>query len=394
MVHSVDRRLEHYFRVKCFDSYLHLRTAKKVKMSNRNLLSLELTTPSDDERPVFLSGNFCEWNPDVSDFEMKRVSKGKYKFTFTPEIALPEKIEYKYTRGGWDFVELDTYGNAPSNRVIDKLTGNYADFVPYWRQDGSTAFIKKMMPKVQVVSEKFEIPQLGKTRKVYILLPHDYDQNLDKHYPVLYMQDAQNLFGKGSNYGNWEIDKRLSLLTKKELGDVIVVAIEHGEEDRFNEYSPYTVEKKGKGLGMKYANFIVRKLKPFIDANYRTKTERKFTGIGGSSMGGLISIYAGLMYPEAIGRLMVLSPALWVSPKIYFDAIEFFNPMDTKIYLYGGGKESAAMIPNVKKMKETIESQGWDAEKIQIKLSTDPKGEHNEKRWGQEFPKAIEWLFY
>jgi len=111
-------------------------------------------------------------------------------------------------------------------------------------------------------------------------------------------------------------------------------------------------------------------------------------------MGGLISIYAGLMYPEAIGRLMVLSPALWVSRKIYFDAIEFFNPMDTKIYLYGGGKESEAMIPNVKKMKETIESQGWNAEKIQIKLSTDPKGEHNEKRWGQEFPKAIEWLFY
>ena len=82
MVHSVGRLLEHYRSVKCFNSYLHLRTTKKVKMSNRNLLSLELTTPVDDERPVYLSGNFCEWNPDVSDFEMKRVSKGKYKFTF------------------------------------------------------------------------------------------------------------------------------------------------------------------------------------------------------------------------------------------------------------------------------------------------------------------------
>jgi predicted alpha/beta superfamily hydrolase len=111
-------------------------------------------------------------------------------------------------------------------------------------------------------------------------------------------------------------------------------------------------------------------------------------------MGGLISIYAGLMYPETIGRLMVFSPALWVSPKIYFDAIEFFSPMDTCIYLYGGGKEGSVMIPNVQKMKETIESQGWDTDKIKIKLSTDLKGEHNEKRWGQEFPKAIEWLFY
>jgi len=77
-------------------------------MSNRNLLSLELTTPVDDERPVFLAGNFSEWNPDVADFEMQRVSKGKYKFTFKPEHKLPEKLEYKYTRGGWNYVELDT----------------------------------------------------------------------------------------------------------------------------------------------------------------------------------------------------------------------------------------------------------------------------------------------
>jgi predicted alpha/beta superfamily hydrolase len=363
-------------------------------MSNRNLLSLELTTPIDDERPVFLAGNFSEWSPDVADFEMQRVSKGKYKFTFSPEIKLPEKLEYKYTRGGWNYVELDTYGNAPKNRLINSLSGKHEDFVPYWRHDGSTASVKKMMPKVQVISENFAIPQLGKTRKVYILLPHDYDKNTDKYYPVLYLQDAQNLFGEGSSYGNWEIDKRLSLLSKHEKGDIIIVAIDHGNEERFNEYSPYTVEKKGKGLGMRYANFIVRNLKPHIDANFRTKTERQFTGIGGSSMGGLISIYAGLMYPETIGRLMVFSPALWVSPKIYFDAIEFFSPMDTNIYLYGGGKEGSVMIPNVKKMKETIENQGWDAEKIKIKLSTDPKGEHNEKRWGQEFPKAIEWLFF
>jgi predicted alpha/beta superfamily hydrolase len=76
------------------------------------------------------------------------------------------------------------------------------------------------------------------------------------------------------------------------------------------------------------------------------------------TLSGLIGIYAGLMYSEAIGRLIVFSPALWVSSKIYFDAVEFFNPLDTKIYLYGGGKEESAMIPNVKKMKKSIENQG------------------------------------
>jgi len=363
-------------------------------MSNRSVLSVELATPIDDERPVYLAGNFSDWYPDLADFEMQKVSKGKYKFSFSPELKLPDTLEYKYTRGGWDFVELDNYGNAPANRIIPKPQGTVKDFVPYWRQEGSTASIKKLMPSVQLISNEFNIPQLGKTRRIHILLPHDYHQNTEKHYPVLYMQDAQNLFGEGSSYGNWEIDKRLSLLAKHQKGDVIVVAIDHGDKDRFKEYSPYTVEKKGKGMGMKYANFIVRTLKPYIDTNFRTKPERQFTGIGGSSMGGLISIYAGMMYPETIGRVMVFSPALWVSTKIYFDAVEFFSPLDTKIYLYGGGKEGAQMLPNLRKMKEAIESQRWDAAKVQIKLATDAKGEHTEKRWGQEFPKALEWLFY
>lgn len=363
-------------------------------MSNRTLLSLELATSVDDDRPVYLAGNFCDWYPDLTEFEMEKIGKGKYKFSFSPDKNLPETVEYKYTRGGWDFVELDSYGNAPANRVVTKKQGNVKDYVPFWRQDGSTASIAKLMPQVQVVSENFNIPQLGTTRAIHILLPHDYEQNTEKRYPVLYMQDAQNLYGKGSDYGNWEIDKRLSLLAKQNKGDVIIVAIDHGDKDRFKEYSPYTVEKKGKGMGMKYANFIVRTLKPYIDANYRTKSEAQFTGIGGSSMGGLISLYAGLMYPETIGRLMVFSPSLWVSTKIYFDIAEFFSPINTKIYLYGGGKEGEAMIPNVRKIKETIDNQRWDTDKVDVKISLDSKGEHSEKRWGQEFSKALEWLFY
>ena len=363
-------------------------------MSNRALLSLELTTPTDDQRPVYLTGNFCNWYPDISAFEMSKVGKGKYKFNFSPEETLPEKIEYKYTRGGWDHVELDDFGNSPANRTITKKQGSIKDFVPYWRQEGSTASIANLMPEVELISDTFAIPQLGTTRTIHVLLPHDYKENPEKRYPVLYMQDAQNLFGEGSDYGNWEIDKRLSLLAKQKKGDVIIVAIDHGDEDRFMEYSPYTVPSKGKGMGMKYANFIVRTLKPYIDKNYRTKPEAASTGIGGSSMGGLISLYAGLMYPENIGRLMIFSPSLWVSSKIYFDISEFFSPVSSKIYLYGGGKEGTPMIPDLKKIKQTMDAQGWAKEKLEIKLSQNPKGEHDEKRWGEEFSKALEWLFY
>ncbi|MFN4146240.1 MAG: alpha/beta hydrolase [Runella sp.] len=361
-------------------------------MSNRYAsLTLELTTPIDDDRPVFVAGNFCEWFPDIKEFQMEKLASGQYRFQFPSDFNFSQPIEYKYTRGGWDQVELDAYGEAPPNRKIRAKSLLQRDFVPYWRKNG-IAFDKRFMPQMEVIAEDFDIPQLSRKRRIRVLLPHDYATST-KRYPVLYMQDGQNLMGEGSVYGNWEIDKKLAVLAAQNKGDLIVVAIDHADEDRLHEFAPYTHPKFGKGAGKKYANFIVRTLKPYIDKHYRTRPERQHTGVGGSSMGGLISIYAGLMYPEILGRLLIFSPSLWVSDKIYFDAIEFFNPLETKIYVYAGGKESRYMIPSVERLKETIEKQGWSPEKLQIQLSLDPKGEHSEARWGKEFPKAVEWLF-
>ncbi|AEI47707.1 alpha/beta hydrolase [Runella slithyformis] len=355
-------------------------------------LALELTTPVDDERPVYIAGNFCEWFPDIERFKMQKVEPGKYRFQFPPDFLFDQPLEYKYTRGGWDQVELDSFGEAPQNRKIRTKGTAQKDFVPHWRKDGR-AFDVRYVPTVETVSEHFEIPQLGRKRRVRVLLPHDYYTS-SKSYPVIYLQDGQNLFEDGSVYGNWEIDKRMAILAGQGKGSLIVVAIDHADEDRLHEFAPYANPKFGKGSGKKYANFIVRTLKPYIDKKYRTRPERQFTGIGGSSMGGLISIYAGLMYPEVLGRLMIFSPSLWVSEKIYFDAIEFFNPMETKIYVYAGGKEGRFMVPSTERLKEAIERQGWTPNRLRVKLSVDPKGEHTETRWGKEFPRAIEWLFF
>jgi predicted alpha/beta superfamily hydrolase len=361
-------------------------------MSNRYAsLSLELTTLVDDERPVYVSGNFCEWYPDIERYRMQKIAAGKYHFQFPPDFRFDSPLEYKYTRGGWDQVELDAFGEPPQNRKIRAKNTIQQDFVPHWRKNGQS-FDKDFVPTIETVSDAFEIPQLGRKRRIRILLPHDYKASSRK-YPVLYLQDGQNLFGDGSVYGNWEIDKKMAVLAGQGKGDIIIVAIDHADEDRLHEFAPYTHPKFGKGAGKKYANFIVRTLKPYIDKNYRTRPERQFTGIGGSSMGGLISIYAGLMYPETLGRLMIFSPSLWVSDKIYFDSIEFFNPLETKIYVYAGGKEGRYMIPSVERLREAVERQGWSPNRLQFKLSLDPKGEHTEARWGKEFPRAVEWLF-
>ncbi|MEZ4901020.1 MAG: alpha/beta hydrolase-fold protein [Spirosomataceae bacterium] len=354
-------------------------------------LSLELITAIDDERPVFVAGNFCEWFPDVDRFQMKQLEKGKYHFQFPPDFSFTGPIEYKYTRGGWDQVELNAFGEPPKNRKINTKNVVVRDFVPYWRKNGR-AYDELFIPIIETVDNEFEIPQLNRKRRVRILLPYDYYTST-KTYPVLYLQDGQNLFGEGSVFGNWEIDKKMAILAAQGKGDLIIVAIDHAAEGRLHEFAPYTNPKFGKGAGKKYANFIVRTLKPYIDKNYRTRPERQFTGIGGSSRGGLMSIYAGLMYPETLGRLMIFSPSLWVSDKIYFDSIEFFNPLETKIYVYAGGKEGRYMIPSVERLKESVERQGWSPERLQFKLSLDPKGEHTELRWSKEFPQAVEWLF-
>jgi predicted alpha/beta superfamily hydrolase len=358
-------------------------------MSN-NILYFELTTPVEDDRPIYISGNFNGWLPDKEDFQLKKVEEGKYVLKFPTSHPVPETIEYKYTKGGWNQVELDEFGNPTKNRTVQRKLGVLHDFVPHWRLDGAN-LNNNLMPDIRLISDSFEMPQFDTKRAVYILLPHNYEQS-DKKYPVLYLQDAQNLFLEGSEFGNWGIDKQLAVLASRGHGDVIIVAIAHGGENRFKEYSPYHNPKMGKGEGRKYVQFISRTLKPYIDANFRTLPDREHTGIGGSSLGGLVSIYAGLMYPEVFGRLMLFSPSLWVSPNIYFDAIDFLSHLPAKIYVYAGGGESSTMIPNVEKLKQTLQRQG--NKKIDIHLSLDPDGKHSEVQWGKEFPKAVEWLFF
>ncbi len=357
---------------------------------SKSVLYFELSTPVEDNRPVYLTGSFNQWLPDKEEFKLSKIEEGKYLFKVPDTVKLPETFEYKYTKGGWNQVELDEFGMPTPNRIAKTRMGVLKDFVPHWRMDGEN-LSENLMPEIRLVSDAFEIPQLERKRAVYILLPHNYEKT-DKRYPVIYLQDAQNLFNEDAEFKNWGIDKQLAVLASRGSGDVIIVAIAHGGEQRYQEYSPYNNPKMGKGQGRKYAQFLAKTLKPYIDANFRTKPEREFTGIGGSSLGGLISIYAGLMFPETFSKLMIFSPALWVSPNIYFDAIDFISHLPNKIYIYAGGEEGSTMLPNVEKLRQTFQRQG--IRKTEINVSFDPEGTHTEEQWGKEFPKAVEWLFF
>ena len=162
--------------------------------------------------------------------------------------------------------------------------------------------VKSYYPKIEILDEAYEIPQLGRKRRIAVLLPHNYHKT-DKKYPVLYLQDGQNLFDEYAPYGNWGVDKTLEKLAEQECGDVIIVAIDHGGVLRIQEYLPYSTPRYTESEGHLYLKFMLDDLKPMIDNRYRVLTDRASTGIGGSSLGGLISLYAGFEYPEIFQEL-------------------------------------------------------------------------------------------
>ena len=352
-------------------------------------LHIILTTDEDDSRPVYLSGNFNNWLTQDKAYVMEKIGSGLYHFKFKHDFEYPETLLYKFTKGDWSEVEIDADGNITSNRSTTNHSGIQKEHVSKWRRNW-LPFKPNYLPKIVLISDEFEIPQLNKTRKIWALLPHDYDSSSES-YPVMYLQDAQNLFNEEAEYGNWEIDKKLAVMSEYKIGKIIIVAIEHAKEDRIKEYNVGTT-LLGKGQGKKYIKFLTETLKPFVDSNFRTKKEREFTGIGGSSMGALVSIFSGIRYPEIFGRLMIFSPSLWVGPKLKIKSQE--ETQDTKIYLYAGGDESETMIDQVQRFKNQMIEDRFVANRMKINLSINKLGKHTETFWSDEFPKAIEWLFF
>jgi predicted alpha/beta superfamily hydrolase len=244
-------------------------------------------------------------------------------------------------------------------------------------------------PEIRTIHEQFEIPQLIKTRRITALLPWNYEDS-ERRYPVLYLQDGQNLFDDYAPFGSWELDKKLMRLAKEGKGDFIVIAIDHAHSERIAEYTPSVKTKLGKGDGLLYADFLATTLKPHVDAAFRTLPGREHTGIGGSSMGGLISLYAAMKHPHVYSRLMLFSPSLWVSPGLPAEFLASAPDFSGSIYLYGGAREGSNMVEHLMGFDEKLHSM---SDRIHYRLSIRDDGEHNEAAWGVEFPKAAEFLF-
>lgn len=344
---------------------------------------------------LYLAGSFNGWNAQNKNFEFNKNDNGKYILDLKLNNG---SYELKITRGGWDKVECQADGANIFNRLlkIEKDTTLEIN-IGGWKDHFPPAVVQRKHTagkNVHIIDTAFLIPQLNRTRRIWVYLPDGYE-GTEKRFPVLYLQDGQNIFDDATSYsGEWGVDECLDTMKKK----CIVVAIDNGGMKRLNEYCPYDFSLTGitaklpsnKGEGDQYVDFLVKILKPFIDKEYRTLSDKKNTFIAGSSMGGLISMYAILKYPDVFGGAGIFSPAFSVGQKIFDDIKTKGNKVNSRIYFYAGDKESNSMIPDMIKAHDEMLKVSKAPQNIISWVKKD--GMHNEASWRKQFPEFYKWI--
>lgn len=232
-----------------------------------------------------------------------------------------------------------------------------------------------------------EAPQLNRTKTIWVYLPYNYSKQPETRYPVIYMHDGQNVFDHAeSPKREWHVEDKLNDLHS----EAIIIGIEHGgHTHRIDELTPYGNDTHGGGHANDYLDFLINTLKPYVDKNYRTLTDKDNTSIFGSSVGGLISFYALLKFPGVFGSAGVFSPSFWFSDDIY-GFIKDVKTIEGRIYFMAGDHESKAMIPDLEHMEKLVLERVENKSQVHKKIVHN--GHHNEKLWRTQFPDAYRWL--
>ncbi len=355
------------------------------------------THPAD---PIYITGNFNMWNPADESMQLQRQADGSYGISVLLQDVPSDRLEFKFTRGDWKTSECTAEGRlvGPRLATLDRDT-SIACEIHGWRDDfpESTA-----SPNVHLLDSAFYMPQLDRHRRIWIYLPEDY-QTSGKRYPVLYMQDGQHVFDEATSQGRigpieWGVDEVIDAATDK----CIVVAINHQTDykDRLPEYYFRPNEQNPEIEGPRYLAFIAETLKPYIDTHYRTLPDKANTGLAGSSMGGLITLYGGLAYPDVFGTLGVFSPSIWLD----FGNIEneltsltnIANIHTQRYYFYAG------MSENRRKPDNTFVHMHDDVQRAigllrqaanpEIELAAREDGRHGALYWREAFPAFYAWF--
>lgn len=236
----------------------------------------------------------------------------------------------------------------------------------------------------------FPCPELGDTREILAYLPPSYDGS-DRRYPVLYMHDGQNLFDAATSFsGEWGVDETMQEASRAGI-EAIVIGIPNAGERRTAEYSPFVDPEHGGGEGDAYLDFIVRALKPRIDADFRTLPGREHTGLFGSSLGGLISMYGFFRHPESFGFVGAMSPAFWFADRAIFPFVRHAPFNLGRIYLDVGTDEGVQTVRDARRMRTLLHTRGYDSGH-QLFYVEDRGADHSERAWRRRLGRSLHFL--
>ena len=242
---------------------------------------------------------------------------------------------------------------------------------------------------------RFSSRYLSTPRDLLVYLPAGYDAS-EARYPVLYLQDGQNLFDSATAFaGNeWRAD----LIADEEIGrgcvePLIIVGINNTGVRRVSEYTPTRDRRTRKGgKAERYALMLAREIKPFIDQTYRTRKSVKDTGVGGSSLGALVSLVAGLCYPRVFGKLALMSPSVWWDEHSILSLINAWTPpRPQRVWLDTGtaeGSNPTKVVADARLMRDALEAKG-----LELHYEEAQGQQHNEAAWSARFPAVLEYLF-
>jgi predicted alpha/beta superfamily hydrolase len=230
----------------------------------------------------------------------------------------------------------------------------------------------------------------GLDRELAVYLPPSYADS-DRRYPVLYLQDGQNLFDPEASFaGSWQVDLAMNWAAARRM-EGIVVGVPNAGDERLAEYSPFDDPEGAPGRGGDYVSRLADKIKPLVDARFRTLPQRETTGVAGSSMGGLISLFAFFARPDVFGIMGALSPSLWYAERAIFGLLEAAPFQTGRLYLDVGRQEGAETVVNARRLRDLLLAKGY-VQGVHLRYVEDRAGKHEEAAWSRRFRAALPFL--
>lgn len=376
------------------------------------------------ESPLYLASNLNNWEPGDPAWRLRKVGAdgqaGIWEIPLKPEQLAGREIEFKITRGSWETVEVGPDGHDVNNRAVGSSD---------WAMDGARLALKIEIPgfadqradrwpalatnegpdRAPSVTGDLDIFQvrsayLANSRSVRVWLPPGYNDeaNADRRYPVLYMNDGQNLFDRATSFGGheWQADETATrLINEGRIQPLIIIGIDNSGITRSQEYNAPGVNWGGRqSHGDKYMQFVTEELMPYVNSRYRTLKGPENTGFGGSSFGGNIALYAAMNNNDAFGRVLIESPALTVGNRAPLAQVHAHDrKWPQRIFIAVGTSETsnpadaAEYLAAVQALADYYRARRFGEDRMKFVVAKDAI--HSERAWAGRFPEALEYLF-